>query len=176
MKRDDSLEGLNLEDFDHRILKHIIEIAGNETSRKMHARKAIVRMGEEMLLEVTKLLSAKNKVIRWEAAKILQQISSEKSIPDLIQLLEDDDSDIRWIAAVGLIDIGRKSINPLLHEIINNNNSEFLRSGAHHILMKLLELEEKKKYKSLLKSLKTTAVSGEVASFEAEKTFVDLNK
>ncbi len=176
MKKNESFEGFNPDEFDDRLVIYIKDIASNEAARKMHAREKIVEIGEEVLDDIRKLISVKNKVIRWEIAKILQQIKSEKSIPDLIQLLEDDESDIRWIAAKGLIHIGRKTILPLLEEIINDSDSEFLRSGAHHTLMGLFTREEKKKYKSLLHALKSSAIAGDVVAFEAIKLIDDLNK
>ena len=68
-----------------------------------------------------------------EAAKIIELIANRTSIPVLIDLLEDTEFDIRWIAAEGLIKIGRRTIRPLLRSVRDGKNSILLNEGAHHV-------------------------------------------
>ena len=56
------------------------------------------------------------------------------AIPDLIEALQDEVFDIRWLAAEALIAIGKESIEPLLRAVINQSNESFLREGAHHVI------------------------------------------
>lgn len=167
MKKNLEHIGLNLNDFDENMVSYILDIASNETNKKIQARENIVLRGEKALSNVNKLLSSESKVIRWEAAKILQIIASKKSIPILIELLDDDELDIRWIAAEGLIKIGRICIVPLLQHLLKNSDSIFFRYGTHHVLNKLFNKKEKEKYKLLLHSLKKHYIAGDKSVTEA---------
>jgi HEAT repeat protein len=69
-----------------------------------------------------------------EAAKIVELIADRRSIPLLINLLDDKEFEIRWIAAEGLIKIGRRSILPLLKSVRDGESSYFHNKGAHHVL------------------------------------------
>ncbi len=55
----------------------------------------------------------------------------------LIKALTDKVFDVRWLAADGLIAIGKTVMAPLLREIMRNPESVSLREGAHHILHEL---------------------------------------
>ena len=63
-----------------------------------------------------------------------------ESIPVFLEALEDEKSDIRWIAAEGLINIGKDAVRPLIKHVAENYDSIFVLNGAHHIIY---ELEEK---------------------------------
>jgi len=86
-------------------------------------------------------------------AKVVELIADKRSIHLLIGLLEDKETGIRWMAAEGLINIGRSSILPLLRSIRDSKNPIFLYRGAHHVLNSLLNKEEKKNLETLLLSL-----------------------
>jgi len=88
-----------------------------------------------------------------EAAKIVELIADRRSIPFLIGLLDDTIFDIRWIAAEGLIKIGRPSICPLLKSVRNGKSSLIFNRGTHHILLSLVDEKEKNKLMPLLQSL-----------------------
>jgi hypothetical protein len=136
-------------------------------SKKLTARRSIVRMGKTVLPQLNKLLKSEDIKIRHEAAKIIELIANRTSIPVLINLLEDIDFDIRWIAAEGLIKIGRRSIRPLLKSVRDGKNSIFLNEGAHHVLVSLLNENEKRNEKSLLLSLENYHTLGLTAPVEA---------
>jgi hypothetical protein len=120
---------------------------------KHHARIALVKLGKSIIPYMHKLLSSGESRIRLEAAKVVELIADKSSIHSLIDLLEDKDAGIRWIAAEGLINIGRSSILPLLRSIRDYKSPIFLYRGAHHVLISLLNEEEKKSMESLLFSL-----------------------
>ena len=113
------------------------------------------------------LLYSKNDSLRMEAAKITELIADRRSIPLLINLLDDPLFDIRWIAAEGLIKIGRWSICPLLKSVRDGRNSLLSNRGAHHILLGLVDENEKNKLMSLLQSLDNYQELGETAPVQA---------
>jgi HEAT repeat protein len=63
------------------------------------------------------VLSNKKHWVRWEAAKALGQIGDKSATEALTKALEDNEFDVRWLAAEGLIIIGRDSIKLLLEAL-----------------------------------------------------------
>ena len=93
-----------------------------------------LKWGRAYCLNCYKLSVSENVLIRMEAVKIIELIADRRSIPEFIRLLDDPEFDIRWIAAEGLIKIGRRSIRPLVKAVRDNENSIILNEGAHHVL------------------------------------------
>ena len=136
-------------------------------NKKVRSRKTLVRMGKSILPQMHKLIKSENTDLRLEASKIIELISDRKSIPVLLELLDDNTFDIRWIAAEGLIKIGRRSIRPLLTAVRDRKNSIVFNEGAHHVLQSLLNEKEKKKEITLLLSLENYHILGATAPVEA---------
>jgi hypothetical protein len=111
-----------------------------------------------------------------EAAKIVELIADRRSIPFLINLLDDKEFEIRWIAAEGLIKIGRRAILPLLKSIRDGKSSFILNKGAHHVLQSLLNENEKKKLISFLLTLDDAQELGETAPVEASEAIKTIFK
>jgi HEAT repeat protein len=113
-------------------------------SAKIYAAKVLVRMGKRIIPQLHKLLSSKNDLLREEIARMVKLIADRRSVPVLIGLLDDIVFDIRWIAAEGLIRIGRRSIRPLIKSIRDGKSSIALNQSAHHVLDSLLNKKEKR--------------------------------
>ncbi len=113
--------------------------------------------------KIHKLLNSENDAARMEAVKMVELIADRKSIPFLIGLLDDEVFDIRWMAAEGLIKIGRQSICPLLKAVRDGKSTLIFNKGVHHILLSLLKPEEKNKLIPLLQSLDNYHELGETA-------------
>jgi HEAT repeat protein len=139
----------------------------DNVSKKLSSRKTLVKMGRKILPVMNKLLKSGDILIRMEAAKIIELIGDRMSIPVLIDLLDDNEFDIRWIASEGLIKIGRRSIRPVLKSVRDGENSILLNEGAHHVLTALLSESEKKKEMQLLQSLENHHSLGATAPIEA---------
>jgi len=116
------------------IYKLIEELKSKDGIKRQNARIELVKIGEESLDPLKELLLSKEHHIRWEAIKTIEEISSTDAIPLLIDYLKDDEFDIRWIAAEGLIDLGKPSIKPLVSALLEDFESTFLREGTHHVL------------------------------------------
>ena len=54
--------------------------------------------------------------------------------PGLVRALEDENMEVRWLAAEALIALRRDGIVPLLEALEHRPDSLFLRQGAHHVL------------------------------------------
>ena len=158
----------SLRGFPDNLVKLINESLDTEDYRKkMAARETLVKMGNTIISKMHKLLDSENDLLRMEAVKIVELIADSRSIPLLINLLDDPLFDIRWLAAEGLIKFGRWSICPLLKAVRDGKSSLFFNRGTHHILLSLVDEEEKNKLKHLLQSLDNYHELGETAPVQA---------
>jgi HEAT repeat protein len=141
--------------FPLRILKRLYRlIEVDNYSEHVKVKKELVKEGEKILPYMHELLRSDSRLIRKEAIKIVELISHKSSIPMAIEMLGDHVSEIRWIAAMALIRIGRASIRPLLEALVSSSKSYFLRQGAHHILSKLVVEDDPKELKQLVRILR----------------------
>jgi hypothetical protein len=107
-----------------------------------------------------------NERMSAEVTKIISFIADKHCIPALINLLDDNESDVRWIASESLIRIGKKSIVPLLKSL--RDGKRFLYPvRVHHVLQSLLTMNEKKELQDLLKNLADSPEKPEIAIIEA---------
>ena len=169
-----------LNDFPDNLTSLIKEsLDSNNSVGKLAARNKLVRMGKTIIPQLHKLLDSENGLLRSETAKIVELIADRRSIPLLIILLDDKEFEIGWIAAEGLIKIGRSAILPLLKSIRDGKSSLIFNRGAHHVLLSLLKEDEKNKLTTLLLSLDNSQELGETAPVEASKAiktiFKDIN-
>jgi HEAT repeat protein len=169
MNKNDRREiDISLKDIPDNLTSLIKELLDSKNSvKKLAARSTLVRMGKTILPQMHKLLESESGLLRMETAKIVELIADRKSIPFLINLLDDKEFEIRWIAAEGLIKIGRHSILPLLKSVRDGKSSFIFNKGAHHVLLSLLDENEKDKLTSLLLSLDDAQELGETAPVEA---------
>jgi HEAT repeat protein len=176
-KKESSEIDISLKDFPDNLSSLIKESLDSKNSvKKLAARSMLVGMGKQIIPKLHKLLNTENGLLRMEAAKIVELIADRRSIPYLINLLDDKEFEIRWIAAEGLIKIGRRSILPLLKSIRDGKSTFILNKGAHHVLLSLLKEDEKIKLTALLLSLDDAKELGETAPVEASEAIKTMSK
>jgi hypothetical protein len=178
MKKIDNSEiDIDLDDFPDNLVKLIIGLLDDKNYLEKHnARIALVGMGKHIIPHMHKLLASGNSTLRMEVAKVIELINDRRSIPLLIDLLEDKESGIRWIAAEGLVKIGRRTIMSLLRSVRDSKSPNFLYQGAHHVLNSLLSKKEKNKLPSLMLSLENYHELGGTAPVEASKALKTVFK
>jgi len=106
---------------------------------RQDARYKLVKIGRPVIRFLIGLQYLDNQHVRWEAMKTLSQIADPESIPILVNALENTNSDVRWLAAEGLIEIGKQSVGPLMELLEESADSRILREGVHHVLKGLEE-------------------------------------
>jgi HEAT repeat protein len=178
MKKNDHSEIIStLEDHPGNLDILIIELLDdNDFSKKHNARKSLVKMGKTATPHLHKLLTSENGKVRMEVAKIVQLIADKRSVPVLIGLLDDAVFDVRWIAAEGLIRIGRQCIVPLIKAIRDGKSTFLLDKRAHQVLNKLLYENEKEQLLSLMLCLDDYHSLGETAPVEAARALKTIKK
>jgi len=112
----------------------IVDLGSKDGLVRIRARRALVTIGKKSVAALEEALTSKDAWKRWEAAKTLGQIGDAKATKALINALEDEMFDVRWLAAEGLIAIGRPTLTPLLRRLTEGSDSLWLREGTHHVL------------------------------------------
>jgi HEAT repeat protein len=144
----------------------IKQLSDKDGQVREKARLTLVDIGKEATLPLTALLTAKEQQTRWEAAKALGAIADPAAIPALINILEDDIFDVRWLASEALVAIGPDCIKPLLERLSAGSDKLFLREEARHVLKYVLR--DNPKANELIAILKPVvdALNGSAASVE----------
>ena len=111
-------------------------LANTDSGVRRKARKSLVALGIPAVSALSKaLLDSGVYKVRWEAAKALGAIGDAKAIPSLVTALEDQESDVAWLAAKALEKFRKTAWPELLNALINRgSDSVLLRHGAHHVL------------------------------------------
>lgn len=102
---------------------------------------------------------------REQAAHKLADSPTAAAIERLVAALEDDESGVRWAAAAALVDCGDAALVPLLHALVSQADSTWLREGAHHVFSNTRSLKVQQATADIVKALKGPASS--VATTEA---------
>lgn len=97
-------------------------------------RKCLVSIGQLAIPALIQALDSNNRDTRWEATKALGEIGNPCVAEALVGILSRDQFAIRWLAAEGLISIGKQGLEPLLLALLHDPDSGFLRDGTHHVL------------------------------------------
>ncbi|NOX87383.1 MAG: HEAT repeat domain-containing protein [Calditrichaeota bacterium] len=147
-------------------IRQLLETLGSKNGmERRKAREELAAMGKEAIDSLKELLDHPKRIYRWEALKTMVEIGDPVSIPLFIQALEDDEGDVRWIAAEGLIKMGSQSIIPLLKTLVERSDYIFVLVGAHHVfynLKKAKELPADFPIDKLLSALKSSGWKGSV--------------
>ncbi len=115
----------------------IADLASDHGLTRQRARESLAAIGQPAVAPLIAALADSKRQVRWEAVKALGEIGDPAAASALVSALEDEGSGIRWLAAEGLIAIGREGLKPLLQALVHYSDSEWLREGAHHVLRRL---------------------------------------
>jgi len=122
MKTKESIEGL------------ITQLSNRNGMERERARRELVKIGRPAMPYLISLLSNRKQHLRWEGCKAIGSIADPVASSVLVNVLTDDNEEIRWLAAEGLIALKQHAFVPLLRVLQTKFDSPYVRSGAHHIL------------------------------------------
>jgi HEAT repeat protein len=96
----------------------IAELNCDDVVKCQKARRKLVNIGKPAVPSLMKLMSHKNKMVRWEALKILGKIADPATTGLFLDSLKDDDFELRWVAAEGLGAIGKDLAGRKLYDTV----------------------------------------------------------
>lgn len=117
----------------------IVDLTSDDGWVRQKARRTLVETGPGAVPQLIDALFNPDERLRLEAERVLREIADPRAASALVIQLEDPDSGTRWLAAEGLIALGRDAVAPLLHALSARADSILLRDGAQRILRALAE-------------------------------------
>jgi len=151
-------------------------LASEDGMTRLKARKSLVVLGKPAVpFLVQALRNSRVDQVRWEAAKALAAIGDNgdaRSIPSLVEALEDSDYGVTWFAAEALRKFKKAAWLPLFRKLIKDGlESVLLRRGVHHVLLRQKEDGFNDLLATLTKALANDTVpeSASIAAYEILK-------
>lgn len=99
------------------------------------ARNALVADGgHDIVPALINELSDTRRQVRWEAVKALSKIANPIAALPLVRAMDDRDTDVAWIAAEGVANLGDSGFFALLDRLTHNTSTTQFCRLAHHSL------------------------------------------
>ena len=112
-------------------------LSSGDGMAKKRARETLVLVGTPAVPRLQALLADSDKSVRWEAAKALGAVIDPGSVDAFLKLLDDPSSDLRWLAATGLIELGPRSVRPVLRSLTDPSVPRGHLEMSHRVLGEL---------------------------------------
>jgi hypothetical protein len=127
---------------------------------RQKARLGLVEMGESAVMPLAEaLLHSTLDQTRWGAAKALGEIVDIRSIPALVNALDDTDADVAWLAGMALKKFEKAAWMLLLQQLIETGvDSIRLRNGARHVFSSQKDARFDDLLEELMTALEDTAL------------------
>jgi|WetSurMetagenome_2_1015567.scaffolds.fasta_scaffold63285_2 HEAT repeat protein len=151
----------------------IHNLTSNDGFVRLSSRNSLIKIGTKAVPSLIDALSGKEELKRWEAIKALSLIGDPAALNALVNAMDDKVFDVRWVAAEGLIALGNRAIEPLLHLAMTHADSIRLREGVHHVLYALNIDHPNEFLKPVIEALEASEATIQVP-FAAEKALEEL--
>jgi HEAT repeat protein len=110
------------------------------------ARRSLSSLGTSAVEPLLQALKHKKSRVRFEAAMCLRDIADRRAIGGLVEALADRTFEVRWVAAEALINIGRPVVPAILHALMEQADSAWMRDGCRHVLSHFAGLDLRAAY------------------------------
>jgi HEAT repeat protein len=112
----------------------IDQLDSRDPTQREHAREALIDVGREAVVPVLQRLQQGSQRSTWEAAKVLGAVADPAAASALVELLDHDNHDIRWVAAESLTALGRDGLKQVLMALLSKADSIGVQKSAHHVV------------------------------------------
>ena len=158
-------------------IEKLIAILSNKDGlKRQNARVLLVKIGRPAIPYLESMLEIKEYRTRWEAIKAISCIPHPDTIPALLKCLDDENEDIRWVAAEGMIELEKYAVKPLLKSILTNYESINFCETAHHILKELVIRKSFTDTTNIIPMLADRDVEDTQIPFSANTKLAELSK
>jgi HEAT repeat protein len=120
----------------------VADFRSEDPVKRQEARAALAEVGSAAVAPLSKALGAPQPVVRWEAAKALEQIADPTAAANLAAALADEDPDVRWVVGEALIALRREAVKPLLQTLVEGHLGSASYKDVHHVLHDLARRSE----------------------------------
>jgi len=140
-------------EMDPAIQSLITNLSSGDEILRIHSREALVKIGKPAVPQLVEALMRGSHWLRWEAAKTLGEIRDPTAAPALVEALKDEEFDVQWLAAAGLIKMKAGGIESVLHALMAQADLPLIREGSHHENRELIKGELKEYLTPVLSAL-----------------------
>ncbi len=119
---------------DNLVFRLIQKLSSRRVGERERARADLVALGSAAVGPLLEAFPSADERGRLEICKALAEIADPAATRLLIQCLEDEHQELRWIAAEGLLNIDGPAVEPLLIAIIDRASAHTILDGAGHVL------------------------------------------
>lgn len=133
--------------------KNIDKLGSKNGLQRLQARSAMIALGESAIDIFAELVMHPNWIVRREAVKALAQMKTNITAPILIYALEDEYATIRWVAAEGLIALGKHGLLILLQRLSSQKLTANLSQVAGHVVKEISKRQSLIETEELIASL-----------------------
>jgi HEAT repeat protein len=98
------------------------------------ARRLLIALKDKAITALVSGLKNHNHLLKEESVKALAQMQNPATAKALIEALEDEIFDVRWLAGEGLIALRLQALEPLFRALVYKHDSIWLREGIHRVL------------------------------------------
>jgi uncharacterized protein (DUF302 family) len=142
-------------EIDPAIQSLIMKLSSNDEILRIHSRESLVKIGKPAIPQLVEALMRGSHWLRWEAAKTLGEIENPTAAPALVEALKDEEFDVQWLAAAGLIKMKAGGVESLLHALMTEADLPRIRDGAHHVIRELIKGELREYLTPVLSALES---------------------
>lgn len=100
----------------------------------LESRESLVAIGHRALIPLLHALRHLSPPACWEATKVLATLKDPAAANALADALDHDHQGVRWLAAEGLIALGKEGLKQTLVTLLTKAHSNWVREGAHHVI------------------------------------------
>ncbi len=119
------------------IVTNIRKLGAEDAQERTRAREALESIGRPATWHLIQAAVPRGKRTRREALKGLVNLADPAATDLFVELLEDEDSDCRWLAAEGLAALGEAGLQRALEILIAFPRTDHLLRSLHHVLSSL---------------------------------------
>ena len=116
------------------ILKMLEGLRSRDPFQREQSREQLFLSGHEVVIPLIRQLKSPSDRMRWEVAKTLGCIGGADAAAALAEALDDENHDVRWVAAEALIRHDERGLEQTLITLLTKANSIWVRESAHHVL------------------------------------------
>ena len=115
----------------------IASLANADPRARRRAGNDLIAAGPLAVSALTQALEDRNPYVRSEATRALGHIRDAAVADALVKRLEDENREVRWTAAEGLVALGKDGLIAVLRAMVQERESVRRRASAHHVLRAL---------------------------------------
>lgn len=116
------------------IVAAIRALGSHRAPDRVRARKELETIGTEATWALVQAVQPAGPRSRQEALQVLVTLADPAAADLFLELLDDQDSEVRWLAAEGLAALGELGLRRTLQRLVDDEGTDAPLRPLHHVL------------------------------------------